>query len=168
MAKSSTTATKTFPTHIDLPEQSRAANIELLNQQLADTFDLYSQIKQAHWNIKGPEFIALHELFDELADRVLALCPELEEHLLGLLDLATVELLGGRQHGRVDGVLVAVEAGFLDRVVPVGELMPIALATARQMKKINMTAHRNTKLKVRKALLETLDKAIELDRQHLG
>ncbi|PAU53732.1 crotonase/enoyl-CoA hydratase family protein [Pseudomonas indica] len=62
----------------------------------------------------------------------------------------------------------AVDAGFLDRVVPVGELMPVALATARQMKKINMTAHRNTKLKVRKALLETLDKAIELDRQHLG
>ncbi|MBU3058737.1 crotonase/enoyl-CoA hydratase family protein [Pseudomonas indica] len=62
----------------------------------------------------------------------------------------------------------AVDAGFLDRVVPVGELMPVALATARQMKKINMTAHRNTKLKVRKVLLETLDKAIELDRQHLG
>ncbi len=62
----------------------------------------------------------------------------------------------------------AVDAGFLDRVVPVGELMPVALATARQMKKINMTAHRNTKLKVRKALLETLDKAIELDKQHLG
>lgn len=62
----------------------------------------------------------------------------------------------------------AVDAGFLDRVVPVGELMPVALATARQMTKINMTAHRNTKLKVRKALLETLDKAIELDKQHLG
>ncbi|MGM3387053.1 crotonase/enoyl-CoA hydratase family protein [Stutzerimonas stutzeri] len=60
----------------------------------------------------------------------------------------------------------AVDAGFLDRVVPVGELMPVARATAEQLKKINMTAHRNTKLKVRKALLETLDKAIELDRQH--
>ncbi|MGK9064275.1 crotonase/enoyl-CoA hydratase family protein [Stutzerimonas chloritidismutans] len=60
----------------------------------------------------------------------------------------------------------AVDAGFLDRVVPAGELMPVARATAEQLKKINMTAHRNTKLKVRKALLETLDKAIELDRQH--
>ncbi len=60
----------------------------------------------------------------------------------------------------------AVDAGFLDRVVPVGELMPVARATAEQLKKINMTAHRNSKLKVRKALLETLDKAIELDRQH--
>lgn len=60
----------------------------------------------------------------------------------------------------------AVDAGFLDRVVPAGELMLVARATAEQLKKINMTAHRNTKLKVRKALLETLDKAIELDRQH--
>ena len=61
----------------------------------------------------------------------------------------------------------AVEAGFLDKVVPVGELMVVANAVAQQMKKINMTAHRNTKLKVRKALLETLDAAIELDKQHL-
>ncbi len=60
----------------------------------------------------------------------------------------------------------ALEAGFLDRVVPAGELMAVARATAQQMKKIQMTAHRNTKLKVRKALLETLDRAIELDRQH--
>ncbi|RMH85728.1 crotonase/enoyl-CoA hydratase family protein [Pseudomonas sp. AOB-7] len=61
----------------------------------------------------------------------------------------------------------AVDAGFLDKVVPVGELMAVANAVAQQMKKINMTAHRNTKLKVRKALLETLDAAIELDKQHL-
>lgn len=60
----------------------------------------------------------------------------------------------------------AVEAGFLDKVVPVQELMPTALAVAQQMKKINMTAHRYTKLKVRKGLLETLDAAIEQDRQH--
>jgi len=60
----------------------------------------------------------------------------------------------------------AREAGFLDRVVPVGELLPTAMAVAAQFKKINMNAHRKTKLKVRKALLETLDEAIELDKQH--
>ncbi|MBM7059246.1 crotonase/enoyl-CoA hydratase family protein [Pseudomonas sp. UL073] len=60
----------------------------------------------------------------------------------------------------------AVDAGFLDKVVPAEELQATALAAAQQLKKINMTAHRNTKLKVRKALLETLDKSIELDRQH--
>lgn len=61
----------------------------------------------------------------------------------------------------------AVGAGFLDKVVPVGELLAVAHAAAQQLKKINMTAHRNTKLKVRKALLETLDQAIELDKQQL-
>lgn len=61
----------------------------------------------------------------------------------------------------------AVDAGFLDKVVPAEQLLATAQAVAQQMKKINMTAHRNTKLKVRKALLETLDAAIELDKQHL-
>ena len=60
----------------------------------------------------------------------------------------------------------AREAGFLDRVVSVGELLPTAMAVAEQFKKINMNAHRKTKLKVRKALLETLAEAIELDKQH--
>ncbi len=62
----------------------------------------------------------------------------------------------------------AVDAGFLDKVVPAEQLMSSALAVAQQMKKMNMTAHKNTKLKVRKAMLETLAKAIELDQQHLG
>jgi len=62
----------------------------------------------------------------------------------------------------------AVDAGFLDKVVSAEELQGAALAAARQLKKINMTAHKNTKLKVRKALLETLDKAIAMDQQHLG
>jgi enoyl-CoA hydratase len=61
----------------------------------------------------------------------------------------------------------AVDAGFLDKVVPAEQLLASAQAVAQQMKKINMTAHKNTKLKVRKALLETLDKAIELDQQQL-
>ena len=62
----------------------------------------------------------------------------------------------------------ALEAGFLDKVVTVDALQATTLAVAQQFKKINMTAHRNTKLKVRKALLETLDAAIALDKQHLG
>lgn len=62
----------------------------------------------------------------------------------------------------------AVDAGFLDKVVAPDELQGAALAAARQLKKINMVAHKNTKLKVRKGLLEALDKAIELDQQHMG
>jgi enoyl-CoA hydratase len=62
----------------------------------------------------------------------------------------------------------AVDAGFLDKVVAAEDLQGAALAAARQLKKINMTAHKNTKLKVRKALLETLDNAIIQDQEHLG
>jgi len=62
----------------------------------------------------------------------------------------------------------AVEAGFLDKVVPAEHLLETALAAARQLKKINMSAHKNTKLKVRKALLDTLDDAIIRDQEHMG
>ncbi|MFJ7795476.1 crotonase/enoyl-CoA hydratase family protein [Pseudomonas sp. NPDC096950] len=62
----------------------------------------------------------------------------------------------------------AIAAGFLDVVVSAEELQGAALAAARQLKKINMTAHKATKLKVRKALLETLDNAIIQDQEHLG
>ena len=61
----------------------------------------------------------------------------------------------------------AMDAGFLDKVVQPEELHAAALEAARQLKKINMQAHKNTKLKVRKALLDTLDNAIELDQAHL-
>ncbi|WP_062385724.1 crotonase/enoyl-CoA hydratase family protein [Pseudomonas abietaniphila] len=60
----------------------------------------------------------------------------------------------------------ALQAGFLDKVVAPEELTDAARTVALQLKKINMKAHKQTKLKVRKDLLETLDKAIELDRQH--
>ena len=62
------TATKNrlHPTHIDIPEGKREDLIALLNQQLADNADLVSQVKQAHWNVKGPTFMMLHLLFDEV------------------------------------------------------------------------------------------------------
>ncbi len=60
----------------------------------------------------------------------------------------------------------AVSAGFLDRVVPAEELEAAALKTASQLARLNMTAHRNTKIKTRKELLELLDRSIEEDRHH--
>ncbi|MBI2077209.1 MAG: DNA starvation/stationary phase protection protein Dps [Euryarchaeota archaeon] len=59
-----------FPTRIALPLQARKPLQALLNACLADALDLYSQTKQAHWNVKGPNFYQLHLLFDELAERV--------------------------------------------------------------------------------------------------
>lgn len=50
----------------DLPENTRAEVITILNARLADSIDLMHQAKQAHWSVKGPSFIALHKLFDEV------------------------------------------------------------------------------------------------------
>ena len=60
----------------------------------------------------------------------------------------------------------AVDAGFLDKIVPAEQLEAATMAMAQQLTKLNMTAHRNTKLKTRKALLELLDQSIEIDKQH--
>jgi starvation-inducible DNA-binding protein len=54
----------------DLPDATRAEVVTLLNQRLADCIDLQTQCKQAHWNVKGPAFIALHKLFDEINEDV--------------------------------------------------------------------------------------------------
>ena len=59
-----------FKTKNDIPEAARVKVVELLNARLADCIDLQTQTKQAHWNVKGPNFIALHELFDKVNEEV--------------------------------------------------------------------------------------------------
>lgn len=86
--------TKTFKTRIDLSAQTRKKMVDLLNEQLADTFDLFSQTKQAHWNVKGPQFIQLHELYDELAADLLGWVDMIAERAtaLGGLAMGTVQM----------------------------------------------------------------------------
>src|SRR5918999_5426038 len=62
--------TRLFRTKNDLPATARAEVVGLLNQRLADCIDLQTMCKQAHWNVKGPQFIALHKLFDEINGEV--------------------------------------------------------------------------------------------------
>ena len=52
----------------DLPEKTRQEIIPVLQARLADSVDMIQQAKQAHWNVKGPSFIALHELFDKVSE----------------------------------------------------------------------------------------------------
>jgi len=59
-----------YETENDLPKDARVELIGLLNQRLADSIDLQLQLKQAHWNVKGPHFIGLHELFDQIDEAV--------------------------------------------------------------------------------------------------
>ena len=81
-----------YKTKIDLSEKIRRNVIVVLNDRLADAIDLQSQVKQAHWNVKGPNFIALHELFDKISN----LC-------LGQIDVIAerVTSLGGTAEGTV-------------------------------------------------------------------
>jgi starvation-inducible DNA-binding protein len=71
-------------TRNDLPKTVRTKMMELLNARLADAIDLYAQTKQAHWNVKGPQFIALHELFDKIGEAVEDGVDELAERAVEL------------------------------------------------------------------------------------
>ncbi|MBX3293071.1 MAG: DNA starvation/stationary phase protection protein Dps [Acidobacteria bacterium] len=79
-------------TKIDIPLETREKVVEILNQRLADAFDLRSQAKQAHWNVKGMNFIALHELFDQVAALM-------EPHIDDIAERVTT--LGGTARGTV-------------------------------------------------------------------
>ena len=79
-----------FPTQQYLSQDVRTIVIEMLNQCLADTTDLMTQAKNAHWNVKGIDFYQLHQLFDEIAD-------VFEEHADLLAERATA--LGGQANG---------------------------------------------------------------------
>ena len=81
---------------IDLPEPARRTAIALLNQQLADAVDLGLQAKQAHWNVKGPQFLSLHELFDQTTGTV--------EEFADVMAERAVQL-GGVAEGTVQAVV---------------------------------------------------------------
>lgn len=86
------------PTHNTLPEDTRSQVAETLNARLVDVSDLYFQAKTAHWNVKGPNFIALHELFDKVAEAASAWIDVIAERVvqLGGTAEATVQLVAQR------------------------------------------------------------------------
>ncbi len=80
------------PTRNTLPTEIRARSIALLNLHLASAIDLHGQTKQAHWNVRGPGFIAVHQLFDTVSGAVEGYSDLLAERVGGL---------GGEAHGTV-------------------------------------------------------------------
>ena len=78
-----------FETGVDLPVEVRSAMTILLNEQLAANFDLQSQVKQAHWNVKGIHFYPLHLLFDDLAEHLEDLTDEIAERVTAIGGYAT-------------------------------------------------------------------------------
>ena len=81
----------------------REQSVNVLNRQLAAAIDLQAQMKQAHWNVRGPGFLAIHELFDSIAGVVADYADQLAERCAAL---------GGTAEGTIQ---VAVENSYLVR-----------------------------------------------------
>jgi len=77
-----------YETENDIPEQRRSELNALMNQRLADAVDLQMQMKQAHWNVKGPHFIGLHEIFDKIDEAVEAYVDLIAERIVQLGGIA--------------------------------------------------------------------------------
>lgn len=116
-----------YPTKNDLPLDVRAQVAELLSSRLADCIDLQTQSKQAHWNVKGPQFIALHKLFDEINEDVENYVDLIAERIVQLggiaagtarlvaerseLDEYPLDIAGGAEHAlALSGALAAFGA----------------------------------------------------------
>lgn len=95
-----------FSSRVNLPESTRSALIERLNVHLANTVDLQSQVKQAHWTLKGPQFFARHELFDRVAEHLSAQADDIAER---------VSTLGGYPRGTVR---MAAETSVITKLDP--------------------------------------------------
>jgi starvation-inducible DNA-binding protein len=123
---------------IDLKSKLCDSMVALLNQQLADTLDLYTQVKQAHWNVVGPHFIALHELFDKLAEALEEPVDDIAERITALGGVAEgTARTAARQsrlpefpRGRIDG-RKAVTA-LADRYAALAASTRAAIETAAQ------------------------------------
>ena len=132
-------ATKTrtmFETRNDLPAENREKLVALLNARLADTLDLYSQVKQAHWNVKGPDFIQLHELYDMVAETVLPFVDDIAERATALGGLATGTVRMAAEASELDEYPLDGTDGqetvrlVADRLAAYGALVREAIETA--------------------------------------
>jgi len=87
-----------YETENDISQNRRVEISALLNQRLADAVDLQTQMKQAHWNVKGPHFIGLHELFDKIDEAVEAYVDLIAERIVQLGGIAegTARIAAGR------------------------------------------------------------------------
>src|ERR1700722_9119892 len=100
-----------YKTKIDLPEKTRRNVIVILNDRLADAIDLQSQIKHAHWNVKGPQFIALHELFDKISDVVLEHIDEIAERVTSLGGSAEGTVAVAAKRSKLKNYPLSITAG---------------------------------------------------------
>ena len=100
-----------FDTRNDLPQATRSKAAELLNARLADAIDLGTQVKYAHWNVKGPNFIALHGLFDKISDVVLEQIDEIAERVTSLGGTAEGTVAVAAKRSKLKNYPLSITAG---------------------------------------------------------
>jgi starvation-inducible DNA-binding protein len=107
-----------YKTKNDIPEKARGELVELLNARLADSVDLMHQAKQAHWNVKGPSFIALHKLFDEIVDAAEDYMDLIAERVvqLGANAEGTVQIAAKRSALKEYPVNISAERDHLEKL----------------------------------------------------
>jgi starvation-inducible DNA-binding protein len=96
-----------------LPEEIQARLIEILNRRLADAIDLQLQIRQAYWNVKGPNFLSLRDLFDQVAEEVQTYANLIAERIVQLGGKAEGTAQAVASRSSLDGYLLA-HAGHID------------------------------------------------------
>jgi len=104
--------TQMHDTSNGLPKKTRVGIVELLNDRLADSVDLNLQMKQAHWNVKGPNFIGLHKLFDEIYEATEAYVDKIAERAV---------MLGGTVYGTARAAVAGSDLPEYPRDISTGE-----------------------------------------------
>ena len=94
-----------------LPTEQQSKMIELLNRRLADAIDLQLQSRQAYWNVKGPNFIALRELFDKVAEGVEEDANLIAGRIVQLGGMAEGTMHAVSMRSSLDGYLLATTDG---------------------------------------------------------
>jgi starvation-inducible DNA-binding protein len=124
-----------YPSMIPLPEKTRAAIAKELNAVLADGLDLHSQIKVAHWNVKGPHFASLHALFEGFATGLAAHNDTIAERAVALGAIAIGTLRHGAKASRLPEYPQDTTRG-LDHVGLLAERFETYLAGLRKARDI--------------------------------
>ena len=123
-------ADKLYTTKNDLPESKRVEVIALLNQRLAEAIDLQTQCKQAHWNVKGPSFIGLHKLFDEINEAVEGYVDLIAERVVQVGGIAEGTVGAVEQRSSLPDYPLALSTG-LEHVAALSDALAAFGRTAR-------------------------------------
>ena len=107
-----TEAPKLYETENDIPKEARVELIALMGQRLADVIDLQLQLKQAHWNVKGPHFIGLHELFDKIGEEIEDYVDMIAERIVQLGGIAEGTVRVAAARSRLEEYPLAIADGM--------------------------------------------------------